>query len=142
MEEYQGMSARDIMTTEVVTADPDTPISKIVRLMLENNIGSIVIVGPKKEVLGIITERDLISKVLAKELDPRTTRAEEIMTRPVITVDPEASIGEVVNLLKEKNIGHLPVVENGRVIGIIAEGDVILLAPEFLEILRIRPTRG
>ncbi len=109
--------------------------------MLENNIGSIVIVGPKKEVLGIITERDLISKVLAKELNPRTTRAEDIMTRPVITVDPEASIGEVVNLLKEKNIGHLPVVENGRVIGIIAEGDVIQLAPEFLEILRIRPTR-
>ncbi len=141
MEEYQGMSARDIMTTEVVTAEPDTPISKIVRLMLENNIGSIVIVGPKKEVLGIITERDLISKVLAKELNPRTTRAEDIMTRPVITVDPEASIGEVVNLLKEKNIGHLPVVENGRVIGIIAEGDVIQLAPEFLEILRIRPTR-
>ncbi len=132
------LTARDVMTSPVVTASPDTRVDEIVRLMLENNIGSVVIVGSKKEVLGIITEKDLIAKVLGKRRDQRNTLAKEIMSTPVITVEPDTPVSEVVKLMQSKAIGHIPVVENGRLTGIIAEGDVILFAPEFLEIARIR----
>ena len=135
---YEELSVRDIMTVDVKTAPPDATVSDILRIMMENNIGSVVIVGPRREVLGIITERDLIRKVLLKGLNPRETRAEEIMSKPVITIEPDASIQEAANLMKEKGIGHLPVVENGRVVGIVAEGDIILLAPEFLEIFKLK----
>ena len=135
---YEELSVRDIMTVDVKITSPEATVSDILRIMMENNIGSVVIVGPKREVLGIITERDLIRKVLSKGLNPRETRAEEIMSKPVITIEPDASIQEAANLMKEKGVGHLPVVENGRVIGIIAEGDIILLAPEFLEIFKLK----
>ncbi len=131
------LTARDIMTPNVVTASPDTSIDEILRLMISNDIGSVVITGEKKEVLGIITEKDLIRKVLCKRRDPRTVKAREIMSTPVITVDPDASVSEIVRKMQSKGIGHIPVVENGRVVGIIAEGDIIVFAPEFLEILRI-----
>lgn len=129
---------RDIMVTDVKYVTPETPLTNVVRIMVENRIGSVVIVGDRKEVLGIITERDLIEKVLAKNLDIRTLKAKDIMTKPVITVSPNTTVTAAANLMKEKNIGHLPVVENGRLVGIVAEGDVIFLAPEFLELLRIR----
>lgn len=137
-EAYEELSVRDVMTVDVKTAPPDTTVSDILRIMVENNIGSVVIVGPRREVLGIVTERDLIRKVLLKGLNPRETKAEEIMSKPVVTIEPDASIQEAANLMKEKGVGHLPVVENGRVVGIIAEGDIILLAPEFLQIFRLK----
>ncbi|MEM1605946.1 MAG: CBS domain-containing protein [Fervidicoccaceae archaeon] len=129
---------RDIMVTDVKYVSPETPLSTVINIMIQNKIGSVVVVGDKREVLGIITERDLIEKVLAKNLDVRTLRAKDIMSKPVIVVSPDTSVSAAANLMKEKNIGHLPVVENGRLVGIVAEGDVISLAPEFLELLRIR----
>lgn len=132
------ISVRDIMVTDVKYAYPETPLPQIVKIMVENKIGSVVIVGEKREVLGIITERDLIEKVLAKNLDFKTLKAKDIMSRPVVTVTPDSTVSYAANLMKERNIGHLPVVENGRLVGIVAEGDIIFLAPEYLELLRIR----
>ncbi|MEM1619806.1 MAG: CBS domain-containing protein [Fervidicoccaceae archaeon] len=136
-----ALTVRDIMTVDVKTASPDARVSDVVRIMIENEIGSVVIVGDKREVLGIITERDLIRRVLARGLDPKAVKAEEIMSRPVITIEPDASVEEAANLMKEKGVGHLPVVESGRLVGIIAEGDILMLAPQFLEIVRIRAKR-
>ncbi len=138
MSEESMLKVEDIMTTDVITVDPDTTIDRIVDIMLEKKIGSVVVVGPKKNVLGIVTERDLISKVLADRKDPREVKAKEIMSVPVVTIEPDAPVGEAVRVMHSRSIGHLPVVKNGRVIGIVAEGDVILMAPEFLELLRIR----
>jgi CBS domain-containing protein len=138
MSRGEYLLVRDIMVTDVKYVSPETPLSTVINIMIQNKIGSVVVVGDKREVLGIITERDLIEKVLAKNLDVRTLRAKDIMSKPVIVVSPDTSVSAATNLMKEKNIGHLPVVENGRLVGIVAEGDVISLAPEFLELLRIR----
>jgi len=132
------LTVRDIMVTDVKYVTPDTPLLAVVDVMVENKIGSVVVVGEKREVLGIITERDLIVKVLKRGLDPRTLKAKDIMSKPVIVVTPETSVSAAANIMKEKNIGHLPVVENGRLVGIIAEGDITSLAPEFLEVLKLR----
>lgn len=134
----ESLTVRDVMVTDVKTVTPDDPVMKAVDIMSEHNIGSVVVVGPKREVLGIITERDLIVRVLAKRLDPTSVKAMDIMSRPVITIEPDAPLSEVVSIMKEKGVGHVPVVENGRVVGIIAEGDIAYIAPEFLQLLRIK----
>lgn len=132
------LSIRDIMVSDVKSVSPDTPLVDVVRIMIDNKVGSVVVIGEKREVLGIITERDLIEKVLARSLDVKTLKAKDIMSRPVITITPDTSVSAAAMIMKEKNIGHLPVVENGRLVGIVAEGDITSLAPEFLELLRIR----
>jgi CBS domain-containing protein len=132
------LRAEDIMTTDVVTVGPEDTIDRVVSIMLEKNIGSVIVTGEKKNIIGIVTERDLISKVLAKGRNPKEVRVKEIMSRPVVTIDPDTTIGEAAKIMQSRGIGHLPVVKNGRVVGIIAEGDVILLAPEFLEVLRLK----
>ncbi len=134
----EPLRVEDVMTTDVVTVSPDERVDRVVSLMLENNIGSVVVVGSKKNVLGILTERDLIKKVLAKGRSPREVTVKEIMSRPVVTVSPEDTVETAARLMQSRGIGHLPVVKNGRVVGILAEGDIIMLAPEFLEILRLK----
>ena len=139
--DVEGLTVRDIMVTDVKTIEPEDPAIKAVEIMTENNIGSVIVTGPTREVIGIITERDLITRVLAKRLDPSKVKATDIMSRPVITIEPDAPVSEVVNIMREKGIGHIPVVENGRVIGIVAEADIAFIAPEYLQLLRIRKSR-
>jgi len=134
----ESLTVRDVMVTDVKTVTPEDPVMKAVELMSEHGIGSVVVIGPKREVLGILTERDLITRVLAKRLDPNEVKVQDIMSRPVVTIEPDVPLSEVVSIMKEKGIGHVPVVENGRIIGIIAEGDIAYIAPEFLQLLRIR----
>lgn len=134
----KGYVVSDLMTTDVIKVKPETPLTEVVRLMLDNEIGSVVVVNEKDVLLGIITERDLIVKVIGGGKSPQELKAKDIMTSPVIYTEPDVPIEEAVNLMKTKKIGHLPVVRNGRVVGIIATGDVISIAPEYLELLKIK----
>ncbi|MEM0020831.1 MAG: CBS domain-containing protein [Fervidicoccaceae archaeon] len=141
MTSRKGISVDELMSSNVITALPDDPLEKVVSLMLENEVGSVVIVNEKGILLGIITERDLITKVIAKKLNPTTLKAKDIMSSPVIFVEPGITIEKAVEIMQSKRIGHLPVVKGGRVVGIIAEGDIIYLAPEFLQLLQIKKRR-
>lgn len=132
------LRVRDIMVVDVKHARPETPLMQVVRTMVENRIGSVVIVNERMEVVGIITEKDLLERVVAKGLDPSRLTAADVMTRPVIVVSPDTPVRTAIEIMRERNIGHLPVVENGRLVGILAEGDVLTLAPQYLELLRIR----
>ena len=137
----KGVTVDELMSSNLVTAYPDDPLEKIVKLMLENEVGSVVIVNEKGVLLGIITERDLITMVLCQKINPNILKAKDIMSSPVIYVESGTLIEEAVAVMQDKKIGHLPVVKGGRVIGIIAEGDVISLAPEYLQLLRIKKKR-
>jgi len=138
----KGVTVDELMSSNLITAYPDDPLEKIIDLMLENEVGSVVIVNEKGVLLGIITERDLITKVLKMKRNTSQLKAKDIMTSPVVYVESGTLVEEAASIMQQKRIGHLPVVKGGRAIGIIAEGDIISLAPEYLQLLRIKKKRS
>lgn len=114
----------DLMTKNVVKSDKESTVYDLAKLMDKNGIGCIVIAENDRPI-GIVTERDIITKCLAKELNPRDTKAKDIMSSPVTSVDPEAEMLEAAKLMVSRMIRRLPVVENNKLVGIITTSDMI-----------------
>ena len=110
--------------TEVWTVGPEVMVLDAVRLMGEKNIGALVVVEGG-EVLGVISERDYSRKIVLQDRTSRDTRVHEVLSKPAIVVQPESSIAECMELMTTKRVRHLPVVEEGRLIGIISIGDLV-----------------
>lgn len=121
----------DIMHTDVKTADADDTFADVAKTMRSNGISSVVVLEGKK-LAGIVTERDIVNLVAAGG-DPHSVRVAHGMTRRDIeTVSPKTDIGEAAELMVSRNIRHLPVVDRGRVAGIISIRDLTRWAAEEL----------
>ncbi len=121
--EKEKNKVKYLMSSPVITVSPKTNVAKIIELMKKHGIGSLVVME-KGKINGIITEHDIISKAYSLLKDPRTTLAESIMTKkPIVTITPEADIKDATQLMSRNNIMHLPVVENGMPLGMIAVPD-------------------
>jgi len=116
---------REIMSKHVVTIDEGKSAIEAARLMTEKGIGSLMVTKEGKTI-GIITERDLVVRVLAKGVDPRTTKVEEVMTKPIITSTPDTPIADVVKLMSRYKIRRVPIVENETLVGIVTAYDTAL----------------
>lgn len=135
----EQLKVSDIMTTDVVTARPDETIVDAARKMAENKIGSVIVVDDTGTIIGIVTEGDIVRRVVARGLDPSQTIVETIMTRNPVTIYEDASLSDASELMKRKGIGHLPVVnENGRLVGIITRSDIVRIAPSLISVLYLR----
>ena len=119
---------------DVWTVPPETTILEGLKLMADKGTGSLVIAEGEK-VLGIFTERDYARKVGQDGRTPGEIRVSEVMTSSLITVTPNQSVRECMVLMTDNHIRHLPVMENGRMIGIISIGDVVKDLIEELEFL-------
>jgi len=115
---------REIMTRPVITADADLDILSAARKMGSANVGSLIIVSEGKPI-GILTERDLVKKVVAVALDPRGVLVKEIMSTPVVVVDPDSSLREAAALMLRSGVKRLPVISNGKLVGIITDTDLV-----------------
>lgn len=111
-------------TRSVATVSPETTVLEAARLMNDQHIGSLVVCGRDGGVVGIITERDFLRRVLASERAPASTTVESVMTRDVLTCEPDTTLNEIRATMRERRIRHLPVVENGRLVGMISIGDL------------------
>ena len=121
---------RDIMTRPVITADAELDILSAAKKMSSANVGSLIIVSGNKPT-GILTERDLVKKVLAQGIDPRNLKVAEIMSAPVITADPDWTLKECSQKMQQNNIHHMPVVkEDGTLLGLISVTDIFMAAEE------------
>ncbi|RMF06878.1 CBS domain-containing protein [Candidatus Woesearchaeota archaeon] len=123
---------RDFMSTSVHAIEVGSSVHDAALLMADKSI-SCLIVTKNGEPEGIITERDLIRKILAKGRSMKGTKVEDIMTSPLITVDPEDDLGHVSLLMKEKGIRRLPVMSEGKLIGIVTQTDVVKITHELHE---------
>ncbi len=123
---------RDIMSTPIITEDEDTVLIRIARDMADMGIGSVVITREGK-LAGIITERDIALKVLLKDERASEIKAKEVMSTPVLTISPEASVEEACELASAESIKRLPVVENDVPIGIISIRNLLTLKPEYVK---------
>lgn len=120
------MKVRDLLRAKgpvVITIAPDVPIQEAMRVLVQNRIGALVVVDGKLR--GIITERDLLRWGAEDIQRLATSRVRDLMTVEVITAAPDAAIEEVMDIMVERRIRHLPITEKGTLAGIISIGDVV-----------------
>jgi CBS domain-containing protein len=111
---------RDVMEGEkLLTASPDTTVSEAAKLMAERRVGAIMVVE-RQGLVGIFTERDVVLRVIACDRDVRTTTLADVMTSAPQTIDPEKSFGYALLIMHEHGFRHVPVVEHGKLIGIVS----------------------
>jgi CBS domain-containing protein len=108
------------MRTPAVTVSIHDPASRIIEVMHANDIGSVVIVDGENPV-GIVTEKDVLNRVVVKKLNLQTTTAKEIMSSPLITISKERTLIEALKLMKTREIRRLAVVQEGKLEGILSE---------------------
>jgi CBS domain-containing protein len=120
----QEQSVRDVMTPEPKVLEATASVMDAAELMRESDIGDVVVIEDD-ELCGIVTDRDIVVRVLAEGSDPAMVTLGEICSRELTTSPPTASIGDAVRLFREKAIRRLPVVEeDGEVVGIVSIGDI------------------
>jgi CBS domain-containing protein len=104
---------------KLLTAPPDTPVRQIAKLMADKNVGAVVVVDNDR-LVGIFTERDVVFRVVARGLDTTTTTVGSVMTPAPETVDPNQSFGYALLVMQEHGFRHLPVIQDGKPIGIVS----------------------
>ena len=109
---------------DVWTTTPDTTVYEALQLMAEKNVWALVVLD-RREVVGLISERDYARKVVLKGKTSLNTPVREIMTAKVVSVCPKQSAEECMALMTDQRTRHLPVLENGRSVGIVSIGDVV-----------------
>ena len=110
---------------EVHCVRPDATVYEALELMADRNIGAVMVVDETGEIQGLFSERDYARKNIIKGRSTHGTRVKEIMTKRVLYVQPEATILDCMNLMTEKRVRHLPVLENGKLTGVVSIGDVV-----------------
>lgn len=126
------MEVNDVMTRPIITEDEGVAITKVVKDMRELGIGSVVITKEGKPV-GMITERDIALNVVAEDKRGSEMKAGEIISSPLITIEPKASVEEASELMAKKGIKRLPVVKNGVPIGIISVRNILTRKSEHVK---------
>lgn len=114
------LRVKDVMDTNVVTVPSGTTVAEAIRIMVKENVWSLV-VEVKGSPQGVVTERDLLRKCLAKGLPPEKEPVERIMSSPLITISPDANIREAMSIMVEKEIRRLFIMENGKIRGRVTQ---------------------
>jgi CBS domain-containing protein len=125
--ENEMSTIRDLIKTkgnQVWTVTPNTSVLETLLLMTEKNVGALVVVDGDR-IAGIVSERDFIHSIAEKERCVLNTVVLEYMTTKVTTVNPDQSIDQCMQLMTDEHIRHLPVVENGKLVGMISIGDIV-----------------
>ena len=126
--EAELLEVRDIMTYPAITEDEDVSVAEIVKEMKMSGISCVVITKGDNPV-GIVTDRDVVTKVIMKGRDPGEVKAKEIMSSPLMTIESDASLGSAGKVLIEKGIRRLPVIENGELVGIVSLRNIVTREP-------------
>jgi CBS domain-containing protein len=122
-----------------VTASPDMTVAAAAQLMKQNHVGALL-VAEGGRLAGIFTERDALFRVIAEERDPNATRLAEVMTHNPRTISPDRPFGHALHLMYEGEFRHVPVVENGRPLGMVSARDA--LGPDLQQFIRDLETRA
>ena len=118
-------NVRDAMTEEPRSIGASTSVVEAARLMRQEHIGSLPITE-NEQLVGMITDRDIATRVVAEAADPKTTSVGEVYSRDLISVEPDKDIDDALQLMARHQVRRLPVVENGRLVGIVAQADIAL----------------
>lgn len=113
-----------VMQTRLVTVKPDANIYEVAKLMESENVGTVLVAHEGNKLLGLITDRQIVTKVIASKRNISTTKAEEIMTKWPMTIFPDTTCKEALDIMGDYGYRRLPVEENGKLVGIISISDL------------------
>lgn len=135
MKPENDYTVAEFMTRDLVEVTPGTTAVKCAQVMQAEHVSSAVVLDSHNRLVGIITEKDLARKVVAKGLDPNKVMVGEIMTGNPVSVEPETSLYDAMLLLNKRKIKHLPVVKANVPLGMITAMDVLKVQPALMDIL-------
>jgi CBS domain-containing protein len=121
-------TVKEILDTkgrDVISVTPDSIVIEALTLMAERNIGAILVLEKSGEIAGILSERDFARKIIVKGRACDTSKVKDIMTSKIICAEPSTTLVECMNLMTSNRFRHLPIKENGKVVGVISIGDVV-----------------
>ncbi len=125
------MEPMKYLREEVVSISPDTSAVDVAKVMDQKNVGSVVVVGGDGRPIGIITDRDMIVRIVAKDKRPEDVKAEAFMTRDLITFTEGMQVTDAMEMMMKKGIRRMPIVDkNGKLTGIVTQDDIIRLLGE------------
>jgi len=129
------IKAKDVMATEVAIMDEDVSVKKAAEVMSQEGLSAIIVTveGTAK---GIVTERDILKRIVAEDKNARKTKVRQIMSSPLVTIEPSTDLEEAARLMFAKKIKNLPVTHENRLIGLINLQDICRLQPEILKLLK------
>ncbi len=129
------MLVKDAMSSPVFTVDEKLTVNKAADLMDQHELGCVIVTGKDEKPIGIITERDLVSRVVAKNIIPCKLTAKEVMSTPLMTISSETTLSETARAMSRLNIRRLGVMYKGNLVGIISSKDILSVTPELIEII-------
>ena len=118
------MKLREVMTTPVVRIHPEETVAVAARMLEHNNIGAMPVCSSDGRLYGMLTDRDIVTRCLASGKSPQTTRVREIMTGKIYVGRPDMEVSLAAGLMGKEQIRRLPVMENGRLCGMVSLGDL------------------
>lgn len=124
-----GKKVRDAMTADARAASPAESLADAARLMKDENVGSLPVVDDGR-LVGILTDRDIVVRAVAEHADARATTVGDIASRELVTVEAEQDLDEALQMMASRQVRRLPVVEDGRLVGMLAQADVAMEAKE------------
>ncbi len=138
METFEDPDVRiqDVMSINPIIIKKGYTVSKAARLMKEANVGSLLVLEDDGSLFGIITEMDIVFKMVAEGSDPDEIKVEDIMSHPVHSIEGTMPLRKAAKVMAELNVRHLPVTKEGDLIGMLTENDIIELSPALLDITR------
>ncbi len=125
----------EIMSKNPVTVHVDVSVSTAAKMMRDRKVGSLIVVEGDNPI-GIVTERDLVTKVMAEERSEAETQIRDVMSSPLVSVHPHTEVADAAKQMAGLKIRRLAVVEEGRLVGLITENDIISIWPQLIEVTR------
>jgi len=141
----RALTVEEVMSFPVLTIDPDNSVYEAVVKMVDNDISSLIVVDEEGKDIGIITERDVIEKVVAKSRDPNSVKVKEVMSNPLKKISSSSSIIDALEKMRKSRIKKLGVEREGKLVGIVSERDLVYAIPamyELIEATSIERSRG
>jgi CBS domain-containing protein len=120
-----AQTVKDVMATNIVSCDPTTPLAEAARLMRDQNIGDVLVVENDR-LSGIVTDRDIVVRCVAERPDLSDAKLSDAVSGDVTTVEPDTTINEATQIMRELAIRRLPVVENGKPVGVVTIGELAM----------------
>ena len=118
------MKIRDVMTTNVIKVAPEESVEVAARTLAQHNIGILPVCDHRNKVCGLVTDRDLVTRCIAANRSPADTKVSDVMTLQVTSASPDMETGVAAHLMGRVQVRRLPVVENGRLCGMVSLGDL------------------
>jgi len=129
-----SLEVKDVMVKNIITLGSEATVKEAAKLMNKHEIGCLVLMNREKPV-GIVTERDMLKRVLLKSKDPRKTKVGKIMSKPLVVCEPQTEIRDAVRLMVEGKIRRLPVVEDSHLLGLVTFTDIVRSSAYFERIV-------